>query len=66
MKISNAEAGTGGEILPSGRIVVGANYGASHAATQMWRKWDAKAVEEDLRVLADAGILLMLEGTEQP
>ena len=45
--------------LPSGRIVVGANYWASHAATRMWREWDAKAVEEDLRTLADAGIRLL-------
>ncbi|MBP5543985.1 MAG: alpha-galactosidase [Kiritimatiellae bacterium] len=46
-------------LLPSGRIVVGANYWASHAATQMWRKWDAKAVEEDLRVLSAAGIRML-------
>ena len=45
--------------LPSGRIVLGANYWASHAATQMWRKWDAEAVEADLRVLADANIKLL-------
>ena len=43
----------------SGRIAVGANYWASHAATRMWRDWDATAVEEDLRVLADAGIRLL-------
>ena len=45
--------------LPSGRIAVGANYWASHAATEMWRKWDAKAVEEDLRVLSENGIKLL-------
>ena len=45
--------------LPSGRFAVGANYWASHAATRMWREWDAKTVEEDLRVLADAGIRLL-------
>ena len=38
--------------LPSGKMALGANYWASHAATEMWRKWDAKAVDEDLRVLA--------------
>ena len=37
--------------LPAGRMALGANYWASHAATEMWRKWDAKAVDEDLRVL---------------
>ena len=45
--------------LPSGRITVGANYWASHAATRMWREWDPAAVEADLRVLADAGITLL-------
>ena len=47
------------DFLPSGRIALGANYWASHAATQMWRKWDAESVEADLRVLADAGIRLL-------
>ncbi|MBR3086123.1 MAG: hypothetical protein IKH04_06945 [Kiritimatiellae bacterium] len=45
--------------LPSGRMAVGANYWASHAATRMWRDWDPAAVEADLRVLADAGITLL-------
>ena len=43
----------------AGRIAVGANYWASHAAARMWRDWDAGAVEEDLRVLADSGIRLL-------
>ena len=47
------------EILPSGRITVGANYWASHAATEMWRKWDAKAVDEDLRTLSENGIRML-------
>ncbi len=45
--------------LPQGRIAVGANYWASHAATRMWRDWNAKAVEDDLRILADAGIRIL-------
>ena len=45
--------------LPSGRITVGVNYWASHAATKMWRKWDAKVVDEDLRVLAENGMRLL-------
>ena len=45
--------------LPSGKMALGANYWASHAATEMWRKWDAKAVEEDLRVLAANGFRLL-------
>ncbi len=47
------------EILPSGRVALGANYWASHAATQMWRKWDAKAVDEDLRVLSANGFKVL-------
>ena len=45
--------------LPSGRLALGANFWASHAATRMWRDWDAAAVEADLRVLADAGVRLL-------
>ena len=45
--------------LPSGRMALGANYWASHAATEMWRKWDAKAVDEDLRVLAANGFRIL-------
>ena len=47
------------DFLPSGRMTLGVNYWASHAATEMWRKWDAKAVEEDLRVLAENGMRLL-------
>ena len=45
--------------LESGKVALGANYWASHAATEMWRKWDAKAIEEDLRVLSSNGIKLL-------
>ena len=45
--------------LPSGKMALGANYWASHAATEMWRKWDAKAVDEDLRVLAANGFRVL-------
>ena len=45
--------------LPSGRMALGANYWASYAATEMWRKWDAKAVDEDLRVLAANGFRVL-------
>ena len=54
---SAAEAAN--DFLPSGRVVLGANYWASHAATEMWRKWDAKVVDEDLRVLAESGMRLL-------
>lgn len=48
-----------GEMLPSGRMALGANYWASQAATEMWRKWDAAAVEADLRTLADSGFRIL-------
>ncbi|MBO7687469.1 MAG: hypothetical protein J6V72_13845, partial [Kiritimatiellae bacterium] len=48
-----------GAFLPSGRMALGANYWASHAATEMWRKWDAKVVDEDLRVLAANGFRIL-------
>ena len=47
------------EIFPSGRLVLGANYWASHAATQMWSKWDADVVEKDLKTLADSGMTML-------
>ena len=52
-------AAADGAFLPSGRVALGANYWASHAATEMWRKWDAKAVDEDLRVLAENGFRIL-------
>ena len=44
---------TGETFLSSGKMTLGANYWASHAATQMWRRWDAQVVEQDLKTLAD-------------
>lgn len=37
-------------------FMVGCNYWASHAGTEMWRNWDEKAVREDLEVLAKNGV----------
>ena len=45
--------------LPSGRVALGANYWASHAATEMWRKWDVGVVDGDLRVLAENGLRIL-------
>lgn len=47
------------DFVPSGRLAVGVNYWGSAAATEMWRKWDAASVEEDLRTLAANGITLL-------
>ena len=45
--------------LPSGRMALGANYWASHAATEMWSKWEAGVVDEDFRVLAENGFRIL-------
>ena len=37
-------------------FIVGANYFASHAGTQMWELWDAEIVEKDFKILKDYGV----------
>lgn len=37
-------------------FMVGCNYWASNAGTDMWRFWDEKVVDEDLRRLKEAGV----------
>lgn len=37
-------------------FMLGTNYWASHAGADMWRDWDAEAVEADLRCLEQHGI----------
>lgn len=36
-------------------FILGCNYWASHAGTEMWRKWDEAIVREDLKKLAAHG-----------
>lgn len=40
-------------------FMIGCNYWASNAGTEMWRKWDEEAVREDLRVLSANGVEYM-------
>ena len=47
------------EFLPSGRLALGANYWASHAATQMWSKWNETEVEKDLVAMKEAGMTVL-------
>ena len=54
LAVSAAEA-----FLPSGRLALGANYWASHAATQMWSKWNADEVEKDLAALEASGMTML-------
>ncbi len=46
-------------MLKQGKILIGANYWASHAATQMWRKWDPEVVEQDCKVMAEHGMTVL-------
>lgn len=38
---------------------IGCNYWASHAGIYMWRNWDKKVVEDDLRRLSQGGIHIL-------
>ena len=37
-------------------FMLGVNYWASHAGTDMWREWNEEVVEKDLKLLADNGL----------
>ena len=37
-------------------FIIGANYFASHAGTNMWKEWDEKVVEKDFSLLSQYGI----------
>lgn len=45
--------------LASGSFATGVNYWASHAATEMWSRWDESVVAADLRALAGHGVRLL-------
>ena len=36
-------------------FLIGCNYWASNAGTEMWRQWEPEIIKEDLRVLAEHG-----------
>lgn len=40
-------------------FLIGCNYWASTAGTEMWKKWDPAAIREDLRVLSQHGVSCM-------
>ena len=42
-----------------GDFQTGCNYWASHAGTEMWRRWDAKVVEDDFAALERQGLTLV-------
>lgn len=43
----------------SERFMLGCNYWASHAGTDMWRNWDEEVVDNDIKVLSQFGIKYM-------
>ena len=47
------------DFLPSGTMTLGVNYWASHAAVEMWRRWDAAEVEKDFVALKAYGLTLL-------
>ena len=51
------------DFLPSGRLALGVNYWASHAAVEMWRKWDAGEVGAEIDVTADMTIKALWKDT---
>lgn len=42
-----------------GNFVIGCNYWASHAGTRMWSDWREEIVEDDLAMLANAGLQVL-------
>lgn len=40
-------------------FIIGCNYWASHAGTQMWRNWNEEAIREDLEILSTNGVRYM-------
>lgn len=46
-------------ITQSGKFVLGCNYWASHAGTNMWKDWRPEVVDADLKQMSDAGIQMI-------
>ncbi len=44
------------EFLPPGRLMIGANYWASHAGLAMWRDWQPEVVARDFERLSKVGL----------
>ncbi len=43
-------------LTQSGKYVLGCNYWASHAGTNMWKDWRPDIIDADLKQIADAGM----------
>lgn len=58
-KFSNQTPLTSATLTTPGTFVIGCNYWASHAGTNMWRDWQPAVVEQDFQRLAAAGMQLL-------
>lgn len=43
-------------IIRDKEFVIGCNYWASHAGTEMWKEWDESVIREDIQILEEHGI----------
>ena len=61
--VAAVASGSAAEVRPQtlnrAPFEVGCNYWASHAGTEMWRRWDAKVVEDDFAALERQGLTLV-------
>lgn len=46
-------------VFEPGTMTLGVNYWASHAATEMWTRWNADVVEADLQHISELGCRLL-------
>ncbi len=58
-KFSSQTPLTSATLTTPGTFVIGCNYWASHAGTNMWRDWQPAVVEQDFQRLAAAGMQLL-------
>jgi hypothetical protein len=56
LSVAWSQKGKNISIIEDGRFVVGCNYWASHAGTNMWRDWRPEVVEADLKQISEAGM----------
>jgi len=56
LSVAWSQKGKNISIIEDGRFVVGCNYWASHAGTNMWRDWRPEVVEADLKQISESGM----------
>lgn len=53
---ANAQNSLTTSITEPGKFVLGCNYWASHAGTNMWKDWRPEVVEADMKQISEAGM----------